>query len=407
MLTILVFTMHHVQKLQSEGLRTRDAHLLQALNRHPRVSRLLVVDRPVTRPERLLRRRISSAGASLAPAKLGLEKVEYVRAASRASVRPMRLRSEWWLHAYEPSHLSARSLQSIAEAVGLADAALCFVPTAHCLWREQVPTVLDLLDNWLVHPQLGGTNPEAFARAYRRSLSSAEWVTANSEGTRDLAYAFGRDALLLTNGVDKDALQRRARCGVDTWAERLKLLPRPWLVYAGKMQQRLDVELLADIARRVPGSLILAGPVLNRAWMRPVLRSHGVTWLRDVAYEDLPGLLACADIGLIPHRVGTGEVGGDPLKAQEYAAVGLRFVSTRITGAARIGAKGIVAGSSEEFVAAVRTLGCDDRSLDERLTSAIVPADETWDSKAESIVSLVDSRSFVRPAAASEMAGRI
>jgi len=394
MLSVLVFTMHYLEKLASEGMRTRDAHLLEALDRHPRVERLFLLDRPATRAERLLRRRAGGGKAASIPATLGLEKVTYVRSESTAVYHPVRLRSDWWLYAYEPGHLSASSARSIRAAVSRADAALCFVPTAHPLWCGEIATVFDLLDNWLIHPQLGGNNPQEFRDAYRRSFQAAEWVTANSERTLELASTFGRNALLLTNGVDCVSHQRRARRRAEVWRARLGRFPRPWLVYAGKMQQRVDVELLVEVSRRTGGTLVLAGPLLDRRWMRPVLRMHNVTWLGDVRYEDLSGLLAVADVGLIPHHLGH-EVGGDPLKAHEYAAVGLRFVSTPITGAKRIGKKGVVAEPGESFVDAVRELGCDRRSLDERLESAPRFDEETWQSKAEQIVRLVDATATV------------
>lgn len=388
MLTIAVFPMHHLEKFRRQGLRTRDGHLLEALDRHPEVGRILVVDRPATRAERLLRRRSRSGRMVSVPVELGLTKTEYVRSESTAAVRPALLRSRWWLHAYERGHLTVASKQSIQGALAEADVGLCFVPTAHRLWSG-LPTVFDLLDNWLIHPQLGQSCRPAYEAEYRASFDNAAWVTANAEGTADLALSFGRQAVLLTNGVDREAFQRRARRSAARWRVELQALPRPWLVYVGKMQQRVDVELLTGLLRLGAGTLILAGPVLDRRWMRPLRGAAGVAWLGDVPYDDVPGLLAVADVGLIPHRVGHGEVGGDPLKAHEYAAVGTRFVSTAIGGAQRIAAKGSVAQSKDDFVRAVVAFGRDARSVEERLASAPAALADSWDAKADTVVRLV------------------
>jgi glycosyltransferase involved in cell wall biosynthesis len=389
MLTIVLFTMHHLEKLRSQGLRTRDGHILEALDRHPEVGRILVIDRPATRAERILRRRSGSGRMASVPAELGLTKTEYVCSENTAAVRPALLRSRWWLHAYERAHLTFDSSRSIGSALATADVGLCFVPTAHRLWAGRVPTVFDLLDNWLIHPQLGQPCRNSYEAEYRASFDNAAWVTANAEGTADLAISFGRDPVLLTNGVDREAFQRRARRSAARWRQELQSLPRPWLVYVGKMQQRIDVELLISLQRLALGTLILAGPVLDRRWMRPLRRAGGVAWLGDVPYDDIPGLLAVADVGLIPHRGGHGEVGGDPLKAHEYAAVGTRFVSTAIGGAQRIAAKGLVAPSRDAFVHAVVALGRDERSVEERLASAAASLTDSWDAKAETIVRLV------------------
>jgi teichuronic acid biosynthesis glycosyltransferase TuaH len=383
--------MHTTEKLKTEGLRTRDAHFLEALDAHPRVSRILVVDRPATRAERILQRRAGRSEREAIMSELGLRKTELLAAESTAIVRPLYLRSQWWRCAFEPANLTAASLIEINRAMHHADAALCFVPTAHALWADRVPTVFDLLDNWLVHPQLGARNDARFEMHYRRSFDRAGWITANSEGTAELAARFGRSATVVPNGVDLELFQHRARATAAAWQERLNGLPRPWRVYAGKMQERVDVELLAELSKQRDGSLILAGPVLSKKWMQPIAEMSGVTWLNDVPYAELPGLLAVADVALIPHRVGEGEVAGDPLKAQEYVAVGARFVSTSITGAERIRGRGVVADSPRAFIASVLELGRDDRSLDERFKASLSSPEDSWRAKADAVLRLIES----------------
>ena len=62
---ILAFPFHDWRKLQVEGFRTRDAHLLEAFARRPDVERLLVVDRPTSFAERVARRGPDRAAGSL------------------------------------------------------------------------------------------------------------------------------------------------------------------------------------------------------------------------------------------------------------------------------------------------------------------------------------------------------
>lgn len=52
---LVAFPFHDWRKWQARGFRSRDAHLLQEFARDPRVESILVVDRPVSRAERLLR----------------------------------------------------------------------------------------------------------------------------------------------------------------------------------------------------------------------------------------------------------------------------------------------------------------------------------------------------------------
>lgn len=396
MLTLLVFTMHHLEKMSREGLRTRDAHLLEALDKHPRVGRLLIVDRPTTAAERLLRRRANPRVLASTPRLLGLRKADSVLAESKPLVRPLAQRSRWWLRAYTPAHLSVASATAIHEAARTADATLSFVPTAHPLWPRNGPVIFDLLDNWLIHPQLGERFVDEYRTAYRRSFDLATWVTANAEGTSELARSFGREPILLPNAVDQAVFQLRARTHLGQWQRRLARLPRPWFIYAGKMQERVDVALLERLRAASEGTLVLAGPVLDRRWMRRLTSEARVVSLGDVRYEELPGLLAAADVGLIAHRVGR-DFGGDPLKAHEYAAVGLRYVSTPVSSAGRLAELGEVATTGEEFVRIALSLGVDSRGLAQRLAEAPSLDHDSWDSRADTIVRLAGQRT---PAAA-------
>lgn len=374
---IVVFPMHVAEKAQREGARTRDWHLIEALASSDDVGEIVIADRPITVAELALgRRQLHLEG--IAPS------VTRLRLHSSAVIAPMTRRQRWWTAAYDPSTLTRPSRERLTRELQSADAVISFVPTAEPAWRGAAErTLLDILDNWLIHPQLGERDPRAFRAAYERSLSSAASITANSEATAELARTFGRDAVVLPNGVDWDRFRDRSTIDHDSWAGRLRGVKRPWIVYAGKLQQRFDRELALGLLERSGGSLILAGQVLDRRWMKPVLSHHRCHWFGDVPYSSLAGLIGCADVAVIPHRVGEGEVGGDPIKVYEYASIGVRIVSTRITGWRRFQRFANIAGGKDEFIEAVVRLGCDDRGLSDRLASARRPSGVTWEARAQ------------------------
>src|SRR5690606_31725548 len=77
---------------------------------------------------------------------------------------------------------------------------------------------------------------------------------------------------------------------------------------------------------------VFAGPILDGDFESRVRDRSNIRWLGDVHYDNVPRLLQTFDVGWIPHRLGSGEVGGDVIKTYEYRAAGLPVLSTPISG---------------------------------------------------------------------------
>jgi glycosyltransferase involved in cell wall biosynthesis len=165
--------------------------------------------------------------------------------------------------------------------------------------------------------------------AYGRLFERASLVTANSEGTLALAHRFGRsDAVLVPNGVDLDRFDSR---GIEATESRHCVIG-----YGGKIGERIDVELVNEVARVMPDvEFEFAGPVLERHIGKALRAIPNVKLLGDVHYEDYPRLVRSWGVTWVPHRVGAGEVGGDAIKIYEYLAAGRPVASTRIIGHTR------------------------------------------------------------------------
>jgi hypothetical protein len=382
---LALLTMHTAERLAAEGLRTRDGHLAEALGNRADVSELLLIDRPPTLAEMALRRRrrrvavhaLSGGGTVM-------------RVWSRAIVAPVIKRRYWWACAYDTSHLTARSVDRVMARLQAVDAVISFVPSSVDLWRNcSVPVVFDLLDDWMSHPQLGGAYPNLFEAKYRETFSRASAITAPTIAAANLARRFGRTATVIPNAVDVESFSRNALSGSRGWSEMLSRYPRPWMLYVGKLQERIDVDLVSALADSTAGSILLAGPVLSESWISPLRRSTKINFLGDVPYSSVPGLMSAVDVALIPHRVGEGENAGDAIKAYEYAAAGARVVATPIIGSERFGAWGIdVVPGEEAFVRHVVGLATDERPLSQRLAPSGLKV-ETWTERAEALVRVI------------------
>jgi glycosyltransferase involved in cell wall biosynthesis len=233
-------------------------------------------------------------------------------------------------------------------------------------------TVVDLLDDWTVHPAFAGIRPSVLA-AYETVLAEADVVIANAEGTMALARRFGRgDAVLITNGCDPSTfkISHSARGPLTVG-------------YIGKLGLRLDYELVERSVQACPNvSFVFAGPFMDRMTQRFLRRLPlNASCIGDVHYTRIPMLLSRFDVGWIPHRVGAGEIGGDAIKLYEYRAAGLPVLTTSIMGVASRGLSAVTVVRTHEEIVHYLNAARKTRRVP-RVPEFIAP-EMTWKQKAE------------------------
>jgi glycosyltransferase involved in cell wall biosynthesis len=110
----------------------------------------------------------------------------------------------------------------------------------------------------------------------------------------------------------------------------LQGIGRPRLMYAGVIDERIDLGLIADVAAARIGEVVLVGPVvkIDPATVPTGSNIHALGLQR---YDDLPALFAHADVGLMPFALNAATRYISPTKTPEYLAAGLPVVSTAIT----------------------------------------------------------------------------
>jgi teichuronic acid biosynthesis glycosyltransferase TuaH len=147
-------------------------------------------------------------------------------------------------------------------------------------------------------------------------------------------------------------------------------LPRPRLLYVGTLDPRVEVVQVQAISKALPeGSVVLVGPSPDPAHYDGLRALPNVTIRPPVARSQLPGLVAAADVGLIPHVRSVQTEAMSPLKLYEYLAAGLPVASVDLPGVASVAPqRTALARGTEDFVAAVeRALALGRCSEDERI----------------------------------------
>jgi glycosyltransferase involved in cell wall biosynthesis len=383
---ILAFPFHDWRKLQVEGFRTRDAHLLEAFARRPDVERMLVIDRPTSFAERVARRGRDRAAGSLerewqsGGVRASITEVSpntvVLDIAVRDLVAPLLRRRGWWFDVFTRAEVGAAIDEAAQVALGAPTDTVAWVPTvAPVLFGRDARVRFDALDNWLIHPTLRRHAAEAEA-AYATIVPRADRVFASGPASARVLARWRPDVTLLPNGVDPKAFTGPIERPAD--------LPAPPIVgYAGKLAARIDDELVASVARDLPDvQFVFVGPVLDTGAVRAMRKQPNVHVLGDRRYLDLPGYVRSFDVAWIPHRVGAGETGGDPIKLYEYWAADRQVVSTRIDGSEAWTEQARLVDGAAQAADAIR--GVISGALAPLPTA--IPAGRTWDEIAGTIL---------------------
>jgi glycosyltransferase involved in cell wall biosynthesis len=230
----------------------------------------------------------------------------------------------------------------VLDAIAASDGAPALVYQRYGLWscgplehaRERGwPSVLEvnapLPEEQARHRRL--TDHESAVRLTQRAFRAADLVYAVSRPVADWVEQLcpGRQVPVVPNGVDPAAFP--APAGPRTAGD--------VLAFAGTFRPWHGVDLLVEAAGRMVrdtrdrGTRLLLvgdGPALPGAVERAVRLGVPVRATGAVTPDQVPGLLAGADVGVAPYPA--GEHYFSPLKVAEYLAAGLATVAADVAG---------------------------------------------------------------------------
>jgi glycosyltransferase involved in cell wall biosynthesis len=380
---IVAFPFHDWQKGIREGFRTRDGHLMKEFARRTDVERMVVVNRPTSLIERRIRRHAPVPGDRIAARRLGRfharltavdAKVLILEVDTPEILHPLLERRGWWFRVFGMPAVQDLIRWGIAAAEAEAAPVIVWMPTPHRAIEQLRPGrfVFDSLDNWLIHPVLR-RQAEAAARGYAALLPMADAVIAAAPRSAEVLSRWHSGVQVIPNGVDSSDWQLDRARPAD--------LPSGTVVgYAGKLAHRIDTELVRDVALQRPDlEFVFVGPILEEGPIKPLRSIPNVHLVGDRHYELLPAYVRHFDVAWIPHRVGEGESGGDPIKLYEYWAAGRPVVTTPIDGMESWAASLAIASDADGIVA----------GIEQMLSAPVVPQvppDREWSAIADRMI---------------------
>ena len=238
------------------------------------------------------------------------------------------------------------------------------------------------VDDLSVWPGLDG---KSLAEMELDLVKKVDDVIAVSHTLMDRFESMGRKAHLLTHGVDMEHWQTR---GSEPLPSHFESLKRPWVVFWGVVDRRLDVDFLAELNRRMThGTVLLVGPE-NEPDPR-LDELERVKKIPPLAYDLLPSLaeeMACA---VMPYRESEVTRVMQPLKLKEYLATGKPVVARRLPATTAWQDAADLVGDKDEFAERVLL------RLQEGVPAAQEAArgrldDEDWGKKAELFSAVLD-----------------
>jgi len=387
------------KKSELYGFRTRDGHLLLEFDRHPNVRRVLVVGRPTTPPEILLKRRPWRPRRGKPVWKKGLTCVTQVGQKTFSLdllylnfIRPLYMRMRWWKYSLGLPR-TVHSIQRATELLQFQDPVLVVwtplsVSPVNYISRKLV--VLCGNDNLLTHPQIRGRLLlKEIREGYVTLLKHSDLVFANSPELGEFFAQYRSDVVTLFNGVSVNQFIGQSQFPVP---QDLAVLPKPWIGYAGSLGRRIDVRLLQYLTQNMPQtSFVLLGPVHDRKWLRPLKSIPNVYLLGDKHYNELPRYLSCFDVCILPNDP-AADSAGDSIKLYEYLAAGKPVVSTSTAYARRLQHILSVADTYEAFLKSIRSylsLNETERAMLSEKLRTNIPADRHWDYIADKMIQLI------------------
>lgn len=228
--------------------------------------------------------------------------------------------------------------------------------------------------------EFAGYDRDAILAAEANLAARADLVITTSTSLYEAKRRLSTDAILVTHGVDYEHFTGPQS---ETPAPDIADLKRPILGFWGLIQDWVDIDLIAAVARLRPDwSVVLIGEAL--ADTTELARQPNIHLLGRRPYAQLPAYAAAFDVGIIPFRINNLTRAVNPIKLREYLCAGLPVVSTPLPEVQRYEPWVALADSSERFVAACeRAIETNSASLAhgrrERMQS------ETWRSKVEGI----------------------
>lgn len=236
------------------------------------------------------------------------------------------------------------------------------------------------------YAQFQGFDVEAIGASERDLLNRADVVITSSQALYGAKRALHPNVHLVRHGVDVEHFSRALKPHLER-PEEVSGLSGPIIGFFGLLHHWIDMELIADVARRLPqAQFVLIGQVFaNANGLRSLPNVH---LLGRRPYSDLPAYCASFDVAILPFKQNEFTRYINPIKLREYLAAGLPVVSTPIPEAEIFVPEVTLAADAESFAQACQE-AIARSSLEQRIRRSGTMTNQTWDAVVDRLGTIV------------------
>ncbi len=225
---------------------------------------------------------------------------------------------------------------------------------------------------------------------YEKHIASrADAIICTSDAIKKDLEPYNSNCFTVTHGVDVNHFH--SALNNSSIPDDMRNIPGPIIGYFGGLSERVNWELLNDVAIRYKdANMVLIGKKIpGIKEMEQLKRKSNVHFLGYRDYKVLPDYLKQFTVCLIPYVVNDLLLAVDPIKLREYLAVGKPVVSVDLPEVRKLQDVLYIGKNNDDFVEKIgRAIKENNPSLTEERIRAAWRSD--WGVKIEEIASIVD-----------------
>lgn len=395
LLDLIILPFHDYKKWKSEGFRTRDAHLFQHFKNNGKINKILVINRPVSLAERIIKRKSwkTKLGKVIVEKKnyqlcQTEENVYYVDFKKNDFFSVILLRKLWWDRVFKNEKI-IKIINEIVEYLNMTNKIILLQnPMAIGVVRklQAKKFVFDAIDNWLYHPQMKGYS-KTLKENYKFIEENADIIFTVSKSLKEM-FENTKDVFWLPNGVDKGKFSIQHESNLQK--------VNATIGYIGKIQDRVDFNLIEKCVKKYQNNnFLIIGPIYSQKDKVRYLQKMytNIKFLGDVSYESLPEIMKQFDIAIIPHKINKFTNSMNPLKIYEYLAAGKQIVATKVAGT-NISEYIYQAADDNEFISlinkAINSLK-EDEDIEKKVRNSLEDSN-TWEKISEKMIDIIEEK---------------
>lgn len=227
----------------------------------------------------------------------------------------------------------------------------------------------------------------------KNMMAQVDAVIVVSKRLYEAKRPFNTHTYLVPNGVNYQAYT--AALAKPYLPADLRVIPHPRLGYSGLIGDKLDLNMLKELAQANPAwSLVFLGEIRvtqqAETWQR-LLAKPNVHYLGMADISQVPYYLKGFDAGLVPYVQDRHAEHISPLKLYDYLAAGLPVAALDLPAARQFGPHIHLADSPQDFAQAVRA-ALADTTPERRQARRDIAAQHTWEARVEQLSELIQDR---------------